>query len=434
MRLTVLCSLVAVCAGGRDAVAPVADEPISAPPVAPSGVTVNTAPCPLALPLKGEPACRFEPVEASGPALQRASRYSCTLATTPQFVAANRTPALTLTVSITEGSTSFGLRYLRDVSGKVHVVPDTLSEPALLDDALVGLTPLGDEPAFWKGGTCEAVSGGRLLALAPHAGGEVVALQRTVEHDHRVLLRSRDGAWSTLGLLPRGVEPRLRSEAGRVAVLATRAYPAEWEALLPDFGRTLVLRRTETPSFDSPRASVPLAPVPGSRFSSAATLHAGADGEWYVRQPGAPRVLLPIPRTLDACRLPEPSEKPGAAGYLRVHSPALTLGKQVLVAWLEERGRCEYTLVSPPPVRCARGQPCAPPQGPRWTVLAQPVEGEVVVARVGADVDELTRVKLAAPPGRQWVFGTSLAATEQQVFIQAWGHLLELDRRALEAR
>ena len=433
MRLFLLSTLLTLCAGSRE-VRPTPEQPIDAPRLEPAALEVKTAPCPLTVPLKGEPACRFEPIEASGPALQRAARFTCTLAGTPEPVPSNRTPAVALTVSVVEGNTSFGLRYLVDVAGRVYVPPDTVSQPALLDGTLVGITALGGEAVFWRDGTCEAISGGPLLALAPLRDGELVVLQKTVESDHRVLMRSREGAWSTLGLLPRGVEPWLSSESGRVAVLATRLYPAEWEALLPDFGRTLVLRRTEEPSFDRPRGSAALTPVPGSRFSSAATLHTVA-GKWYVRRPGAPRVPLPIPDA-HPCRTPQGREKPEPAPYLNPLAPAVTAlgGRDVLVTWVEERGSCKHTLVTYPQRTCAPGEPCQPTPPPHWDVEAESLGAEVVVARIGADVDELARVKLPRPLRKQWVFGSSLAATEQQLVVHAWGHVLQLDRRALEAR
>ncbi|MBK7861242.1 MAG: hypothetical protein IPJ65_22055 [Archangiaceae bacterium] len=419
--------LVAVCAtprepGGSPALPPPAQAVARAEPL-----QVETAPCPLQPAVRGTPGCRFEPVAARGRGLVSAARFNCALATTPAFI----DTSLLLTATFVEGNSGYGLQLLREPDGGLRVAPATLSNPALLRGKLVGFAGFHDHRVFWNDGVCELLPGGELEGFATLGDAELVMLQKTPEYDYRLLLRAADGRWSVLPQLPRAVEPWLRSAGGRVAVMATNTQPFEWQVLLPDLSRTVMLRRTEGTDSNRPRASSPLPAAGGSRFSTAVTVHPGGDEKWYLRWPGTARLELPIPTEQTAC-----SEASRPDGYRRTQQPAVLAlsAHTALVTWLEERGRCQYTHVAKEPVRCLPNQPCIDTEPAHWEVHAEPTRAEVVVLRVeGRDLDEVSRVRLEAPAA-QYVFGSSIAATPGRVLVQAWGHLLELERATLEGK
>lgn len=419
------------------AATPPATPPLEAtpfPPVATPELEVKRTPCPLTPTFRGTPGCKLVPFALKAPGLERAERFNCQLATTPEFVPSTRTPVIRWLATFIENNPGGGVHLLQEFPGSVHVVPDTLQKPFLLNGALAGITVGHLDAAFWSAGTCESVDGGPLYEVAPLEDGTVVALQQLVERESRVLLRAPDGTWRKAGDVPHEMQASLRGAAGRVAVLATRAQPGEWSVLLPDQQRTVVLRRLEAYSM-GPLAAVPLPAQAPSRFSSAITLQQTPSGEWWLRRPGQSRLVLTGVKSRGDCRPPEYGQKPESNGFLIVRRPAFAAGPagEVWLSWVEEQMRCDFQWVEKQPVRCLPMQPCHDTPPAHWAARQTLLSREAVLARLNEGVEEALRLKL--PVERQgFSFDGALAITDGKVLLQTSGLLLTFDRRALENR
>lgn len=412
-----------------------ADTRAAVAAAAPRPLPVERTPCPLTPgPI---PACGYTPVDgAGGGAVRRVARTTCQLGSTPTFVLGAAVPTLSLVVTITEGSSSFGATALHQVDGVTQAVPPSLMSPMRVGGALVGLAFNERAQAFWRDGSCELPGGLPVLSIAPLGPDGVVALLETPDHGRAVAVRDASGAWATYGAVPRGVEPRFAAASARVVVhYEDSGHPWEYGALFPDLGRTEVVRRTDVSPAVMPHPAIaPEAPRPGSRFSSG--VYAELDGarktlvvdrlsERGVHARLAVATLEPLP----GCRQGEA----GRARFRAHSSPAIAMlgDGTALVALVEDGGECEAVLEPPAPVRCQPGEPCHP-QPPRWRVTELGRDLTLVLWAVGDGARELLRVRLGDGQRAERVFtGVSLAVTDDRAFAWAAGHLVELELRAL---
>jgi hypothetical protein len=407
---------------------------------APVPVAFHVKPCPLKVSVKGAPACTFVPVDgAVRGALKRMDRITCNVNGQVAFVGAGETPALSIGMSVVEATMSFVVPFLRTTSGQVRAVPDELSQPLLLDGALVGIK-YGLRSAFWKEGVCEEPDRGSIHAFAPLDHGEIVALLDTWDRQQEVLLRDREGHWSSWGTLPRGFASTLRAQNGRVSLQYQVQDPAlglglEYGTLFPE--RTEVSRRFPTFPPRMPVFAVsPGAPREGSHFSAAALAEFDwQSGELTVDR-GAQRVLAASLKTINGCVSvgDELSERPTTDTFR--HYGGIALGAlddaTSIVAYVEDRGRCDFKREERAPRNCPSGAPCAPPEPSRWLAQITQAEAELVLVGVGARVQELARVPLGVrDPRRPSSAGVALTVTKDRVFVQATGFLIEFDRAAL---
>lgn len=457
--LLLLLSGLAACAGpsaSSTAPLPRTDGPAAEPPPAsapaasapagpPRPFAMHASACPLKTTLKGPPACTFLPIDgaASGPVL-KAERITCRVNGQTGFVGLGAHTALAMNMSVVEANTSFVVSFLRQPDGTVHLVPDQLTQPALLGASLVGFAPGPHRLAFWKDGQCEEPDDGFLSALAPVSDDEVVALVHRWDRDVEVLLRAKDGAWSSLGTVEAGPDTRLWAQGGRLS-LEVDGHEAERELGLrfPDLERAEVVRRDRSPPTAQLIASVaPLAPRPGSRFGDAwVSLFAWESGQLGLARPtverGYERVPLPVRLESSPCRpeRDEPSSsKPRDKDFVHASQPGLAAlsTEHALVAWVEQRGRCTWRFIPEARVHCLPNQPCRPPEPASWAPETVVSKTELVLWGAGTGARELVRVPLPATDSSTSLAGVALAVTVDRVFAQAWGHLVQLDRARLE--
>ncbi len=403
----------------------------AAPPTAvEKPVEVRRTPCPLQAEFKVAPSC-FGPPEAAavrGP-VRKLERLKCDLA---DSAFGGEVPTLPLQVSGVEGSKPFTLRFLRKVTtGQTTPLPPTLDHAMLVGDALAGLTwGEGHVRVFWRDGTCEAPVGGPLIDLAALAGGEVVALMKTHDLGLEVLHREASGRWTSWGIVPRGLEPRLTSSGGRV-VLHYETFPpsTEFGVLFPDLQRTEIVRRSDAyPQVMPHPAIAPLAPRDGSRWSSGAYAELDVSpGLLTVDRPAGAahhRVVVAKLEALPGCQ--------GADGRARVRTfsfPAIAEldARTSLVAVVERRGECAVETRAPPRPQCANGQPCreAPPTR---TVTEKNVSLELILWAVQDSAREVARIPLGAERDGRRTTGLNLMVQGDDVYVMAGWVLLELDR------
>ncbi len=436
MRPLLLASAVlACCVTPRSASG--ASEPPALPAQPARPVAVERTPCPLQAPRA--PACRFTPVDgAVGGAVRRVARPTCPPALTPAFTGSGSDTVLSLVFHFTEGKVPVTVATLHQVDGRFLPVPAELSSAFLVGDALVGLTQTARGQAFWRDGVCESPMAGQVLSIAPLGTGDVAAVVETRTRGQEVMVRDARGEWSTFGAVAAGSAPRLSASAGRVAVyFQDVGHASAWEhgVLFPDLRRTEIVRRRDvTPRVVPHPVVTPGELRPGSRFAFGVTVELDEDGTLAVDRyrPGRSYERLPVAQfePLPGCR----RDVTGRARFATRTAPAIATLRDgtALVALVESAGECEGTVLPPEPVRCAPGQPCrAPP--PRWKLEELSRTNTLVLWTIGSTAREALRVRLASgAAAERYLIGVSLAVTDERIFAWAGGHLVELDRAALE--
>ncbi len=413
---------------------------------APRPFPMHTSPCPLKTTLKGPPVCSFEPEVGGdrGPVM-KVERITCRVTGQTAFVGLGAQTALAVHMSVVEASSSFVVTFLRQPDGVVHLVPDALTQPVVWGGGLVGLAAGPRLLSFWKDGVCEEPPDGWLTSLAPVSEDELVALLQRWDRSIEVLVRSRAGAWASLGSIEAGLEVRLHDQGGRLALeVENRDAARELGLRFPELERSEIVARGRFSTPNPPVvAMAPLPARPGSRFGDAwVTQLEWVEGVLSVSRPvpdrGYQRTLVSSRLQRDECRDGVgDAEREGShadSPFRAVSTPAvLALSRdRALVAWVEQRGRCRWRHLPQEATHCQPGQPCRPPPPAHWASAREVEETTLALVGVGGDVREVLRVPLASPDDSRSLAGISLASTERQVFVQAWGHLVQLDRAKLE--
>ncbi|MFT3706299.1 MAG: hypothetical protein QM817_01405 [Archangium sp.] len=405
-------------------------------------LAMTQRPCPQPVKLKSAPQC-FKPLDVTHPALRRASKTTCSFATTAQFVGVR--PALSVLFNVIEGQTGFSIRYLLEGDGSTHVLPEALTNPVWSGDTVVGLASDGKQMGFWKNDVCEVPPEGQLTDLEPLSDGRFVALWQLDDRTVHVIERGVDGAWSSFGPTLQIYVERLVSQNGRVSLMfdsTTSAVQRDFGTEHPDVARTRVLGRlTEQPKYTEfipPHAWVPLPAADGATFSNAVAVADGSLG-------GAPSLFLPRGDGAEQVLLPELAAKKEASGecgetqsaWFAVSQAGVTSWTPgVLLARLEGRGTCSSRLIEPPPRNCPPGAPCAPPPQPYRQISRTEREVSLVLFNVGDRSGRLLELKLPARDERDVgrIAGVAVAVTDTEVLISAQGYFLVFDRLDLERR
>lgn len=419
----------------------------AAQPRAPKPFPMQASPCPLKTSLKGPPGCTFVPEEGGvGGLVTRVERITCRVSRQTNFVGRGAETALSMHMSVVEANSASTVTFLRQPDGQVHLVPDALTEPVLWGGSLVGFTGGARHLAFWKDGVCEEPPDGWLSSLAPLSDDELVALLQRWDGTVEVLLRSRAGAWSSLGSIEAGVDVRLRSNGGLVGLeVQNRDVAREVGLRFPDLERAELVSRGRFSNPNPPLVEAsPLPPRPGSRFGDAwVTQLEWVEGVLSVSRPvpgrGYQRTVVATNLVSERCRDddrdPEYETRRADSSFREMSRPGV-LGlsaDRAVVAWVEQRGRCRWRRVPRGVTHCQPGEPCQPPRPASWAVDREVEDTRLVLFGVGGEPHEVLRVPLSARDDADAFAGLALAATDRQVLMQAWGHLVQLDRAKLEA-
>lgn len=443
--------LITSCAGARPTPNAVAAQVTVEPQAGPKRhLDFHTAPCPLPEKQPGAPECFKKLTGLEHPALLRAEKSTCHLATQAQFVG-NTQPALSALINIVEANTGSSSAFLREPGGVTHPVPPRVTAPLWVDGHVVGLSSDGKQRGYWANALCELPPEGDLTALASLRDGRFLALWAKPDRTVELVARSVEGAWSSFGPTLQAFAERLISSQGRVALMfdSTTSTPLtrDFGTEHPELGRTSIIGRlTEQGAYTEyvpVQGWVPLEPLPGATLSNAAAVIDGSLG-------GAPAIFLPrgeegfervplpalaLDRKDERCPQPDFNQRKTTAAWVKASPVAgLAWGPGILLARLESRGDCTAELREAPPRNCPPGAPCAPPQGPSVVTTKTENALELLLFNVGKKPGPVLRLGL--PPrtiddGGRFA-GISLAQTDTELLVQAEGFLLVFERAALE--
>lgn len=341
-------------------------------------------------------------------------------------------PTPTLAVHTAEGV------WLRTVTGDVQEVPAGLSAPVLLGSTLFALFHHPRGTVLWHDGICELLPGGALRSFAPLADGSLVALSVDWNGRTEALLRSPAGKWSTFGSVP--LIPTMHASDGQVALLSFhQGAVTELSLHFPDLARSEVIRRWSSAPARTPTQAIPTAPRLGSRFSTAEVIYFDFESRILtLDQPvtgfGHHRLQVATLPQAKGCTPASGAEShpPPPTSFVRTSSPTFALlGKAPVFVWVEEEGTCRYRFVEKEPVSCP-GAPCIDTPPAHWEPYVVTRHARLVLHSVER---ELGHIFLSDSVEHQdELQGVSMTSGAGRLFVSAWGHLLELDVKAIEER